>query len=53
MAVAVGVDVAKEFHWATMVQAETGTVLASHSGLVTSRVVEPLSVADRGKPITC
>ena len=29
MAVAVGVDVAKEFHWATMVHAETGTVLAS------------------------
>jgi transposase len=29
MAVAVGVDVAKEFHWAALVHAESGTVLAS------------------------
>jgi transposase len=29
MAVAVGVDVAKEFHWAALVHAETGTLLAS------------------------
>jgi transposase len=29
MAVAVGVDVAKEFHWAALVHAETGEVLAS------------------------
>jgi transposase len=29
MAVAVGVDVAKEFHWAALVHAETGRVLAS------------------------
>src|SRR5215813_1682850 len=29
MAVAVGVDVAKEFHWAALVHAETGTVLTS------------------------
>jgi len=29
MAVAVGVDVAKEFHWAALVHAETGKVLAS------------------------
>jgi len=29
MAVAVGVDVAKEFHWAVLVHAETGRVLAS------------------------
>ena len=30
MAVAVGVDVAKEFHWAALVHSETGKVLASH-----------------------
>ncbi|MGS2614384.1 IS110 family transposase [Micromonospora sp. LZ34] len=30
MAVAVGVDVAKEFHWAALVHTETGKVLASH-----------------------
>ena len=30
MAVAVGVDVAKEFHWVALVHAETGKVLASH-----------------------
>lgn len=29
MAVAVGIDVAKEFHWAALVHAETGTVLIS------------------------
>jgi beta-glucosidase-like glycosyl hydrolase len=29
MAVVVGVDVAKEFHWAALVQAETGKVLSS------------------------
>jgi transposase len=29
MAVAVGVDVAKQFHWAALVQAETGRVLTS------------------------
>src|SRR5690242_16986970 len=30
MAVAVGIDVAKEFHWAEIKVAETGQVLASH-----------------------
>jgi transposase len=30
MAVAVGIDVAKEFHWAEIKVAETGVVLASH-----------------------
>jgi transposase len=30
MAVAVGVDVAKEFHWAALVHAETGKLLASY-----------------------
>ncbi len=30
MAVVVGVDVAKEFHWAALVRVETGKVLASH-----------------------
>lgn len=30
MGVAVGVDVAKEFHWAALVHAESGKVLASH-----------------------
>ncbi|MGS2616336.1 IS110 family transposase [Micromonospora sp. LZ34] len=29
MAVAIGVDVAKEFHWATLVHAETGRLLVS------------------------
>lgn len=33
MAVAVGIDVAKEFHWAALVQSETGQVLASRKVL--------------------
>jgi transposase len=52
MAVAVGVDVAKEFHWAALVHAETGKILASrrvdNDPSAIQALIEEISAAEDG-----